>query len=268
MSGRGIVYLVGAGPGDPRLITVLGLDCLRRAEVVIYDRLISDALLAEAPPEAERIYVGKAPGEHACPQQEINALLVHHGKAGRIVVRLKGGDPFVFGRGAEEALACAEAGVAWEVVPGVSSPVAVPARAGIPVTHREIAAGFAVVTGHCAEGDRQDWAALARVETLVILMGLSRLPEIAAALLFHGRGAETPVAVIAEGMLPGERGVVASLGTIAGDVARAGLKAPATIVVGEVVRLRERLRATGSALDDLPQPDLEDLPQADCHVLG
>ena len=246
MSGRGIVYLVGAGPGDPRLITVMGLDCLRRAEVVIYDRLISEALLAEAPPEAERIFVGKAPGEHACPQEEINALLVHHGKAGRIVVRLKGGDPFVFGRGAEEALACTEAGVPWEVVPGVSSPVAVPARAGIPVTHRELAAGYAVVTGHCAEGDRQDWAALARVETLVILMGLARLPEIAAALLFHGRKAETPAAVIAQGTLAGEQVVVGTLATIVGDVARAGLKAPATIVVGEVVRIRERLRAASA----------------------
>ncbi len=254
MNGRGIVYLVGAGPGDPRLITVLGLDCLRRADVVIYDRLISDALLAEAPPEAERIFVGKAPGEHSCPQEEINALLIHHARAGRVVVRLKGGDPFVFGRGAEEALACAEAGVAWEVVPGVSSPVAVPARAGIPVTHRELAAGFAVVTGHCShseKGDRQDWSALARVETLVILMGLTRLPEIAAALLFHGRGAATPVAVIAQGTLPGEQVVVATLGTIAGDVARAGLKAPATIVVGEVVRLRERLGTADSVLHKL-----------------
>ena len=158
--------------------------------------------------------------------------------------------------------------MAWEVVPGVSSPVAVPARAGIPVTHRELAAGFAVVTGHCVpkgdQSDRQDWAALARVETLVILMGLTRLPEIAAALLFHGRGANTPVAVIAQGTLPGEQVVVATLGTIAGDVARAGLRAPATIVVGEVVRLRERLRTAGSALDDLAQPDLEDLP----HVLS
>lgn len=266
MSARGIVYLVGAGPGDPRLITVLGLDCLRRAEVVIHDRLIAEALLAEAPPEAERIFVGKSPGQHSCPQEEINALLVHHGKAGRIVVRLKGGDPFVFGRGAEEALACAEAGVAWEVIPGVSSPVAVPARVGIPITHREMAAGFAVVTGHCAshgdQQDRQDWAALARVETLVILMGLARLPEIAAALLFHDRGAETPVAVIAEGTLAGEQVVVGTLGTIAGDVARAGLKAPATIVVGEVVRIRERLQ-NASALHDLPQPDLEHVT----HVL-
>lgn len=257
----GIVYLVGAGPGDPRLITVLGLDRLRQAEVVIYDRLVSERLLDEVPPTAERIFVGKAPGEHSAKQEEINELLLHHARAGKIVVRLKGGDPFVFGRGSEEALACAEAGIPWEVVPGVSSAVSVPALAGIPVTHRELAGGFAVVTGHCAEGDRQDWAVLARVETLIILMGLSRLPEISAALLFHGRGADTPVAVIAQGSLPGERVVVGTLGTIAGDVARAGLKAPATIVVGEVVRVRQRLL---SALYDFAQPALED----EAEVLG
>jgi len=237
----GVVYLVGAGPGDPRLITVLGLERLRRADVVVYDRLVSPQLLDEAPPRAERIFAGKAPGDHTCRQEDIDALLVHHARAGRIVVRLKGGDPFVFGRGGEEALACAEAGVPCEVVPGVSSAVGVPARAGIPVTHRGISGGFAVVTGHCAEGDRQDWAALARIETLVILMGLSRLPEIAAQLLFHGRSADTPAAVIAWGTLPEERTVVGTLGSIAGDVNRAGLRSPATIVVGEVVRLRERL---------------------------
>ena len=261
MSPRGIVYLVGAGPGDPRLITVLGLERLRQAEVLVYDRLVSERLLNEAP-GAERIFVGKAPGEHAAKQEEINELLVRHARSGRIVVRLKGGDPFVFGRGSEEALACAEAGIPWEVVPGLSSALSVPALAGIPVTHRELAGGFAVVTGHCAEGDRQDWQALARVETLVILMGLSRLPEIAASLLFHGRPAETPVAVIAQGSLPGEKVVTATLATIAGEVARAGLRAPATIVVGEVVRMRQRLRAAfASALDDLAQPELEDRPE-------
>lgn len=257
----GVVHLVGAGPGDPRLITVLALERLRAADVVVYDRLVAPELLDEAPPWAERIYVGKAPGGHACAQEEINTLLVWHARLGKTVVRLKGGDPFVFGRGSEEALACARSGVRWEVVPGVSSAISVPARAGIPVTHRELAGGFAVVTGHCAEGDRQDWGALARVETLLILMGLSRLPEIVAALLFHGRGANTPVAVIARGTLPEERVVVATLGTIAGDVAVAGLKAPATIVVGEVVRMRERLLAVGSALHDLAQPELEDSPE-------
>jgi len=261
----GIVYLVGAGPGDPRLITVLGLDCLRRADVVVFDRLISRDLLAEAPARAERVFVGKAPGDHCCRQEEINALLVHHAKAGRVVVRLKGGDPFVFGRGSEEAIACAEAGVAWEVVPGVTSSIAIPARAGIPITHRELSAGFAVVTGHCAEGDRQNWEALARVETLVILMGLARLPEIAAHLLLHGRPAETPVAVIEQGTLPGERVVTGTLGTIAGQASRAGLRSPATIVVGEVVRIRERL--VGSGLHDLLQPDVEDRPHV-LHLVG
>jgi len=253
----GVVYLVGAGPGDPRLITVLGLERLRRADVVVYDRLVSRELLEEAPATAERIFVGKAPGEHSADQEEINAILVQQARAGRTVVRLKGGDPFVFGRGSEEALACAEADVRCEIVPGVTSAISVPELAGIPVTHRELAGGFAVVTGHCAEGDRQDWSALARVETLVILMGLSRLPEISASLLFHGRGADTPVAVIAQGSLPGERTVVATLGEIAGEVARAGLRAPATIVVGEVVRIRERLRSPRSAFHDLAQPELE-----------
>jgi uroporphyrin-III C-methyltransferase len=246
----GVVYLVGAGPGDPRLITVLGLDRLRRADVVVYDRLVSPDLLAEAPPRAERIFVGKAPGDHTCRQEEVNALLIRHARAGRTVVRLKGGDPFVFGRGGEEALACAEAGVSWEVVPGVSSAVGVPACAGIPVTHRHVSGAFAVVTGHCAERDRQDWAALARMETLVILMGLSRLREITALLLFHGRSPDTPVAVIASGTLPEERTVVGTLGSIAGDADRAGVRSPATIVVGEAVRLRERLLG-GPPMTDL-----------------
>jgi uroporphyrin-III C-methyltransferase len=246
----GVVHLVGAGPGDPRLITVLGLDLLRRADVVVYDRLVSPDLVAEARPEAERIFVGKEAGGHSCRQEEINDLLIHHARAGKRVVRLKGGDPFVFGRGGEEALACAEAGVPWEVVPGVTSALGVPARAGIPVTHREISGGFAVVTGHCLEGDRQNWENLVRVDTLVILMGLSRLPEIAARLLWNGRPTDTPAAVIEQGTLPGERVVTGTLGTIAKDAARAGLRSPATVVVGEVVRLR-------SALHNLAEPDLE-----------
>ena len=242
MSARGTVYLVGAGPGDPRLITVLGLDCLRRADVVVYDRLVSPALVDEARSDAEKIFVGKSPGDHSCRQEEINALLVRHALAGKTVVRLKGGDPFVFGRGSEEALACAEAGIPWEVVPGVTSSIAVPARAGIPLTHRETAGGFAVVTGHCAEGDRQDWESLARVDTLVILMGLARLPEIAARLLLFGRSPETPVALIERGTLPDERVVTGTLGSIAREAVDAGLRSPVTIVVGEVVRVRERLR--------------------------
>ncbi len=238
---KGIVYLVGAGPGDPDLMTVRGMACLRRAEVVVYDRLVSPELLAEAPEDAELVYAGKAPGCHSCQQEEINDLLVHHARQGKVVVRLKGGDPFLFGRGAEEVLACAEAGVRCEVVPGVTSATSVPALAGIPVTHRGIAASVAVVTGHCNGLDRVDWEAMARVDTLVVLMGLSRLAEIAALLQRHGRASDTPAAVISQGSLPGERVVVSILEDIAERTAEAGLAAPALLVVGEVVRLREDL---------------------------
>jgi uroporphyrin-III C-methyltransferase len=234
----GTVYLVGAGPGDPDLMTVRGLRCLREADTVVYDRLVSDAILAEARPGAERIYVGKAPGESCRRQEDINALLISLAREGKTVVRLKGGDPFVFGRGAEEALACRAAGIACEVVPGISSAVSVPALAGIPVTHRGVASGFAVVTGHCLGEDRVDWAALATVDTLVVLMGMARLPEIAGLLRRH-RPATTPAAVLSRGTLPEERVVVGTLEDIA-ELA-AGLAAPATLVVGEVVGLRAAL---------------------------
>lgn len=247
--GSGIVYLVGAGPGDPDLITVRGLSCLRRAEVLVYDRLVAPELLDEVPRTALRIDVGKEAGNHRCPQEEINALLVKHALAGRVVVRLKGGDPFVFGRGAEEALACAAAGVPWEVVPGVTSATSVPGLAGIPVTHRGVATSFAVVTGHCLGDDRVDWDALARVDTLLILMGLSRLAAVADLLVAHGRSAETPAAVISKGTLPDERVVVTSLGDIADAVAREGLATPALVVVGEVVRLREELLGLARAAE-------------------
>jgi len=247
---NGIVYLVGAGPGDPDLITVRGLRCLRQADVVVYDRLAHPELLEDAPRTARRIYVGKRAGRHALRQDEINALLVRQARKGRVVVRLKGGDPFVFGRGGEEALACTAAGVAWEEIPGVSSAIAVPAAAGIPVTHRQVAGGFAVVTGHCAGTDRVDWAAYARIDTLVILMGLERLPEIAALLQAHGRAPETPAAVISRGTLPGQQVVVGTLADLAGRVAMAEeIESPTTIVAGEVVRLREALRATVQAAE-------------------
>lgn len=235
---NGIVYLVGAGPGDPDLMTVRGLRLLRRAEVVVYDRLVSPELLAEAPEDAELIYAGKAPGRHSCKQEEIHDLLVRHAREGKVVVRLKGGDPFLFGRGAEEAFACAEAGIPCEVVPGVTSALAVPALAGIPVTHRGIAASFAVVTGHCDGRDRIDWQAAARVDTLVILMGHARLAEIAERLQGHGRSPSTPAAAISRGSLPGERIVTAPLGEIAERAA--GLPSPVLVVVGEVVALTGR----------------------------
>lgn len=246
---NGTVYLVGAGPGDPDLMTVRGLRCLRRADAVLYDRLVSAEILAEASPAAEMIYVGKSTGSCLWCQEEINALLISLAREGRAVVRLKGGDPFVFGRGAEEALACRAAGVPFEVVPGVSSAVSVPALAGIPVTHRGVAGGFAVVTGHCMGADRLDWAALARLDTLVVLMGLARLPELTGLLQRHGRAPETPAAVISRGTLPDEQVVVGTLEDIAGRAAAAGLMAPATLVVGEVVRLRELLVPAGRCHD-------------------
>ncbi|HXO21131.1 MAG TPA: uroporphyrinogen-III C-methyltransferase [Thermoanaerobaculia bacterium] len=237
----GVVYLVGAGPGDPELITVRGLACLRRADVVVYDRLIDRRLLDEIPPAARRVYAGKRPGRQALRQEEIDALLVRHARAGRTVVRLKGGDPFVFGRGGEEALACAAAGVAWEVVPGVSSAIAVPARAAVPLTHRGLAASFAVVTGHSPGDPRLDWEALARIDTLVVLMGAAHLAEIALLLQRHGRPAATPAAVVENGTLPDERVIIGTLADVVGSAAAAGIGSPATLVVGEVVNLRERL---------------------------
>ena len=245
----GVVYLVGAGPGDPGLITARGLEILRSADVLVYDRLVAPALVAEAPPSAERVFVGKRPHGRGTDlaQEEINALLVDRARRGLTVVRLKGGDPFVFGRGAEECEALHAAGVPFRVVPGVTSAIAAPAAAGIPVTHRRLASAFAVVTGHECDGvSSLDWEALARVPTLVVLMGLSALPEITARLLEHGADPDTPAAVIASGTLPAQQTVVATIATLAERVAEEGLEPPATVVVGEVVRLRELL--TGEAV--------------------
>jgi uroporphyrin-III C-methyltransferase len=246
----GIVYLVGAGPGDPELITVRGLRCLRNADVVVYDRLVDPRLLAEAPRHARRVYAGKRPGRQALRQEEIQTLLVRQARAGRVVVRLKGGDPYVFGRGGEEALACAAAGVACEVVPGLTSAAAVPAAAGIPLTHRALAGSFGVVTGHAASlagEDGHDWGALARLDTLVVLMGAARLREVAALLLRHGKPPDTPAAVIENGTLPAERVITGPLAGIAAMTAAAGFGSPATVVIGEVVRLRAALRPAAPA---------------------
>jgi len=251
----GTVYLVGAGPGDPDLMTVRGLRCLRRAGVVLYDRLIHPSLLDEAPQGAQRIFVGKARGRPGLGQAAIHRLLIEHARRGQVVVRLKGGDPFVFGRGSEEAEALAAAGVPWEVVPAASSAFAVPALAGIPLTHRRLARGFAVVTGHQAAGGREpDWAALAAIDTVVVLMGLAELATIAARLVEHGRDPATPAAVIARGTLPDERVVVARLDEIALRVAEQDVRSPATLVVGEVVGLREVLRESPLQEKSPPAP--------------
>src|SRR5438046_1819276 len=227
------------------------LEILRSADVVVYDRLVAPSLLAEAPPGAERVFVGKRPHSSGADlaQSENNALLVERARRGLTVVRLKGGDPFVFGRGAEECEALRAAGVPFRVVPGVTSAIAVPAAAGIPVTHRRLASAFAVVTGHECEGvSTLVWESLARVPTLVVLMGLSALPEITARLLEQGADPDTPAAVIASGTLPDQRVVVATLATLAARVAEEGLEPPATVVVGEVVRVRELLSGEAEGL--------------------
>ena len=231
------VHLVGAGPGDPGLLTVRGAELLGQADVVVYDRLASAALLQLAPASAERISVGKAPGRVEMSQDDINALLVDRGRSGATVVRLKGGDPFVFGRGGEEAEALAAAGVPFEVVPGITSAIGAPAYAGIPVTHRGLSTHFTVVTGHedPAKGRTDvDWEALARAGgTLVILMGAGRVDEIARRLVAGGRPPETPVAAVRNGTRPDQRTIRATLATI-GSV---GVQAPSAIVVGDVAAL-------------------------------
>ena len=229
------VYLVGAGPGDPGLLTVRGAQVLARADVVIYDRLSVEALLDLAPAAAERISVGKAPRQVTLPQDDINALLVERGRTGATVVRLKGGDPFVFARGGEEAAALAAAGVAFEVVPGISSAIAAPAYAGIPVTLRHSSTSFTVVTGHedplVGDGGSVDWEAVARVGgTIVILMGVGRIKVIAQALIDGGRSPDTPAAAVRWGTRPEQHTVRATLGTIADRP----LEPPSVIVVGEV----------------------------------
>ncbi len=231
------VYLVGAGPGDPGLLTRRGAELLARADVVVYDRLASRALLDLAPARATFIDVGKAPGRAAMSQEEINATLVAHGTEGKHVVRLKGGDPFVFGRGGEEADACIAAGVPFEVVPGVTSAIAAPAYAGIPVTHRRVSTHFTVVTGHedpTKDTTDTDWDALAKAGgTLVILMGAGRIAEIAKALIAGGRDARTPVAAVRWGTHASQRTTRATLESIAD----AGVEPPSAIVVGDVAAL-------------------------------
>lgn len=249
---EGRVFLVGAGPGDPGLMTVRGLACLRQADVVVHDRLLHPAVLDQAPPTAECIDVGKAPGRHAYPQEAINALLIARAAARQTVVRLKGGDPFVFGRGGEECQALAAAGIPFEVVPGVSSALAVPAYAGIPLTHRAYASSFAVITGHPGGAHPVDWPRLAQVDTLVVLMGVSNLPNIVRQLVAYGRAPRTPVAVIRWGTTAAQTVVSGTLVDIA-EKAKA-LRPPATIVIGEVVALRRHLAWFDQAEATLPFP--------------
>jgi uroporphyrinogen III methyltransferase/synthase len=245
MKSKGIVYLVGAGPGDAGLITVRGAELLGRANVVAYDALVNMDLLRLAPAEAELIYVGKRSSAHAIPQDQLNQLLVEKARAGKCVVRLKGGDPYVFGRGGEEAEELAAAGVAFEVVPGISSSVAGPNYAGIPVTHRDHCSSFTVITGHedpTKDEPEVDWAQVAKAPgTKVVLMGVTRMHQIGKALISNGMSADTPVAMIRWATTGRQQTVCGTLKTIADLAEKAGFKPPGLTVIGDVVKLREKL---------------------------
>lgn len=259
MNSEAKVYLVGAGPGDPDLLTVKALRLLQSADVVVYDRLVSKEILAQVPETATRICVGKAPGKHTLPQDEINRILADLAAPGRCVVRLKGGDPYVFGRGSEEALHLLQQGVGFEVVPGVTAATAVAAYAGIPLTHRGLARGVRFVTGHFREGEALDWDwdKLADSQTtLVFYMGLGRLDQICQRLIAAGLDAATPAAVIQNGTTARQQRVLSTLLDLHGDVKRAGLQSPALIVIGEVVALAETLDWFGRQLADTEQPEV------------
>lgn len=243
---NGTVFLVGAGPGDPRLLTVGAMECMKRAEVVVYDHLADESILSYAPADAELIYVGKQSCKHTMRQEDINVLLADKAAEGKTVVRLKGGDPFVFGRGGEEALLLLERGIPFEILPGVTSAVSVPAYAGIPVTHRGVAVSFAVVTGHedpTKAHSNIRWEHLATgVDTLVFLMGVANIPVITKKLIEHGRPADTPAAFIRWGTHPEQETYVTTVGEAAETVVRAGIRPPAIFIVGDVVKLRDKLR--------------------------
>ncbi len=248
---HGRVYLVGAGPGDPDLLTLRAARLLAQADIVVHDHLVSADVLDLIGPRARLIYAGKENRHHTMEQDEINALLVRLAREGRQVIRLKGGDPFVFGRGGEELQALAEAGVSFEVVPGITAACGVSSYAGIPLTHRDHAQACVFVTGHLKDGGSDiDWSALARPrQTVVIYMGLSALPEICEHLVAHGLSPDWPAAVVQQGTTLDQRVVSGTLETLPVRVAEAALKSPCLIIVGEVVRLREQLAWFGDECD-------------------
>ncbi len=259
-----LVHLIGAGPGDPDLLTVKALRLLRAAEVVVYDRLISPAILELVPPGATRIYVGKASGRHTLPQDEINALLVELARSGHRVVRLKGGDPFIFGRGSEEAEHLAREGIAFEVVPGITAASGCAAGFGIPLTHRGLASGVRFVTGHCRDGQALElnWASLADPDTtLVVYMGLASLPTISHRLIEAGLPPDTPAAAIAGGTMPGQTLIRGTLADLPARAVARNLKVPALIVVGQVVGLAGLL----GTLSWAPEEAIRENRPA-CHV--
>ncbi|SNS89433.1 uroporphyrin-III C-methyltransferase [Bacillus sp. OK838] len=241
---KGRVYIVGAGPGDPDLITVKATKCLAEADVILYDRLVNRELLLYGKPEAEYIYCGKAPGKHCVSQEDIHQLLISKSIEGKTIVRLKGGDPFIFGRGGEEAEVLVKHGIQFDIVPGITSGIAAPAYAGIPVTHREWGSSFAIVTGHGVTGkpDNINWHHLAHgVDTIAIYMGIKNLPYICKQLRSCGKKAETAVAVIEQGTTGFQRTFTGTIDSIVAIVTREQVANPAMIVIGEVVNLSEKL---------------------------
>ncbi|MDD1720843.1 MAG: uroporphyrinogen-III C-methyltransferase [Euryarchaeota archaeon] len=240
---KGKVFLVGAGPGDPRLLTRHAEQIIRQADVILYDKLVDKRVIELASPNAELIDVGKDPSHHKVPQHKINELLIQQSEQGKVVIRLKGGDPFVFGRGGEEAEQLIKCGIDVEVIPGISSAIAVPAYAGIPVTHRKYASSVTIVTGHEARGNQLQWDVLAKLSgTLIVLMGVGTLAENLSQLMQHGKPIETPAAVIARGTTEQQQVVVGTLGDLQQKVQQAGVSAPAVLVIGDVVGLREILK--------------------------
>ncbi|MCY9005952.1 uroporphyrinogen-III C-methyltransferase [Peribacillus frigoritolerans] len=241
---KGKVYIVGAGPGDPDLITVKAIKCIAAADVILYDRLVNRELLSYGKPEAEYIYCGKAPGIHCVPQEDINQLLISKSMERKTIARLKGGDPFIFGRGGEEAEVLAKHGIQFEIVPGITSGIAAPAYAGIPLTHRERGSSFAIVTGHCVNGkpDNINWHHLTHgVDTIVIYMGMKNLPYICKQLRTCGMKPETAIAVIEQGTTGFQRTITGTIDSIVAIVTREQVANPAMIVIGEVVNLSEKL---------------------------
>ena len=241
--GSGRVYLVGAGPGDPELLTLRAVRVLRQADVIVYDHLVSAAVLDFARPESERIYAGKRRNEHTLRQEQINTLLVKLAREGKQVVRLKGGDPFIFGRGGEEMQALAAHGVGFEVVPGITAASGVSAYAGIPLTHRDYAQSCIFVTGHLKNGTADlDWPSLVRLnQTVVIYMGLSGLPEICHQMMAHGAAANLPIALVQDGSIASQKVVIGTLADMPERVAQAGLQSPCLTIIGEVVKLHDAL---------------------------
>jgi len=240
-SSKGLVYLVGAGPGDPDLITIKGVKALEQADVVVYDRLANPELLSYAPDEAEHIFVGKKPGKPSARQEQINTILIAKAQRGKTVVRLKGGDPFIFGRGGEECLALKKAAVPYRIVPGISSSLSVPAYAGIPLTHRKVSRSVTIITGHTLgkSSVNQNWEALTEADSLVILMGIRNMETITRNLQLHGKPGSTPAAVVEQGTTDSQKTVTGTLSDIAEKARK--ISSPGIIVVGKTAAMAEKI---------------------------